>query len=269
VAKLRVRLEINRGRTGAPLSKLARIAEQTEKFLRALAADSGVPTKPNEWLAVNFKNGSVSFDSEFQGEIAVAAAEIYARNLEFVADFDADVEGANGSVSDSTLAEYARLGTLIDPDEVIGLGIYRPASRKPRWRQISYSKTAEIRQRIETPLPGYGAVQGILHAWFKEVRDPHFQLRELSTNNLVACFYTADHYDDVARAVRERTTILHVSGSMMFDRVRRVATELRADRIDRAEMLDPKEFEALFGSDPAFTGTASTAEFMDEMRQDG
>lgn len=269
MAKLRVRLEINRGRTGAPLAKLARIAEQAERFLRSLANDSGVPTKANEWLAVNFKNGSVSFDGEFQGEIAVAAAEIYARNLEFVADFDPDVEGANGLVTDATLSEFAKIGTLIDPDEVVGLGIYRPDSDKPRWRQITYSKTADIRRRVETPLPSYGSVQGILHAWFKEVRDPHFQLRELATSNLINCFYAADHYDDVARAVKERSTVLHVSGNILFDRIRRVATELRTQRIDRANMLDPAEFEALIGSAPDFTGDMSTADFVDDIRRDG
>ena len=268
MAKLRVRLEINRGRTGAPLAKLARIAEQAERFLRSLASDSGVVTKANEWLAVNFKNGSVSFDSEFQGEIAVAAAERYARNLEFVADFDAAVEGANGLVTDATLSEFARIGGLIEPDEVVGLGIYRPGSSKPKWRQITYSRAAEIRQKVETPLPGYGAVQGILHAWFKEVREPHFQLRELSTSTLINCFYGPKHYNDVAQAVRERTTVLHVSGDVLYDRVRRVATELRADRIDRASMLEPADFEALFGSDPLMTGKASTEEFFDDLRRD-
>lgn len=63
MARLKVRFSINKGRHGAPMAKLGKISEQAEKFLRSLAHDCEIPTKPGEWLAANFKNGSVGLVS--------------------------------------------------------------------------------------------------------------------------------------------------------------------------------------------------------------
>lgn len=252
MARLRIRLVLNKGRRGAPLSKLGKIAEQTEKFLHLLAADCDVETRPGEWLAVDFENGSIAYDAEFQGDVNPAAATIFARNLEFLADFDPDNDGLNLAVNPKTALEYARIGSIIDPDEVIQLGIYPPHGGQLKWRAITYGKTASLRREIETPLPSYGAVQGIVHSWAKEAKEPHFYLRELSTDSLVRVLYTASLYSDVAQAVQQRTTMLIVSGNMLFDRATRLATELRADRIERVAMLSTGEFEGFFGSAPDF-----------------
>ena len=166
------------------MSKLGDISKQAEKFLRLLASDVKIVGKAEEWLAVNFRNGSVSYDAEFQGEITVGELDAFNRNLEFLADYDPEAEGLNGLVSPATALEFARIGTVIDPDEVIGLGIYGRERSKPKWRWISYAKTAEIRAQLETPVPAYSSVQGIIHSLQKEVRRPFFRVRELATDAL-------------------------------------------------------------------------------------
>ena len=84
MARIRVRFELNKGRIGAPLNKLGKIAEQAERFLRALASDVQIEARADEWLAINFRNGSVSYDAEFQGEITPAEVDAFNRNLEFL-----------------------------------------------------------------------------------------------------------------------------------------------------------------------------------------
>jgi hypothetical protein len=189
MARVKVRLIVNKGRLGAPMAKLGKISEQTEKFLKMLAADCEIETHASEWLAKNFGNGSVEFDAEFQGDVNPADAEIFARSLELLADFDPDSEGLNtATIKPATALEYARIGALIDPDEEIGLGIYSPYAAKPKMRTITYRATAALKREIEAPVVSYGSVQGILHAWFKEAKEPNFQLRELSTDALVRVY---------------------------------------------------------------------------------
>ena len=151
MARIKVRFELNKGRIGAPLTKSA-IYPDRPKF-RSLSSDVKIGAKTEEWLAVNFRNGSVSYDAEFQGEITPAEVDAFNRNLEFLADYDPDFESANGLVSPATALEFARLGTLIDPDEVIGLGVYGWDRLRPKWRRISYAKTAEMRAQLEAPVP--------------------------------------------------------------------------------------------------------------------
>ncbi len=250
--RIKVRFAINKGRHGAPMAKLGKISEQAEKFLRALAADCDIETRPGEWLAANFKNGSVEYDAEFQDDVDTGAVQLFARYLEGLADFDPDSEDLNFGVRPATILEYARIGTLIDPDEVIGLGIYKAKGGKPKWRSITYNATAALRRHVETPIPSYGSAQGILHAWYKEAREPNFQLRELSTDVLIKILYPPTLYSSVADAVKERTTILMVSGDMLFDRATRQAVELRAEQIRKVRMLSSSEFEEFFGSAPLF-----------------
>ena len=149
MARIRLRFELNKGRVGAPLSKLGKIAEQAERFLKSLAAEVSIDQRGGDWLALNFDNGSVSYDAEFRGEVTPAQAALFARHLEFVVDYDPETEGAQGMVSPATFSEFAKMGTLIDPDEVIGLGIYRDGKRKPVWRQVSYAQAVAIRQEVE------------------------------------------------------------------------------------------------------------------------
>ncbi len=255
MARIRVRLVINKGRHGAPMAKLGKISEQAEKFLRLLAADCDVESQPGEWVAANFENSSVAYDAEFQGSVNPGAAQIFTKSLEFLADFEPDAdEGLNAAIRPATALEYARIGALIDPDEEIGLGIYAPDApkRAPKWRKITYRAAVALKREIETPIPSYGALQGILHAWYKEAKEPHFSLRELATDAIVRVYYPSTLYADVARAVQERNTVLMVSGNMLFDRATRAATELRADRIELMKMLSTAEFEEFFGSAPDF-----------------
>jgi hypothetical protein len=119
-----------------------------------------IGVKAEEWLAVNFRNGSVSYDAEFQGEITPAEVDAFNRNLEFLADYDPDSEGANGLVSPVTALEFARLGTLIDPDEVIGLGIYGRDRMRLKWRRMkrqclpmvpSRASSIHFRRKLDGP----------------------------------------------------------------------------------------------------------------------
>lgn len=263
VTSVRVRLVLNEGRHGAPLSKLGKIAEQLEKFLRALAADSNIDTKPGEWVAANFTNSSVAYDAEFLGDVNVGAAQVFARGLEALADYDPEGDGLNGMVSDGTALEYARIGALIDPDEHIGLGIYPVRGGTPKWRRITYSRMASLRRQMETPLPTHGAVQGILYSWFKEARSPSFQIRELASDALVRVHYPSNLYADVARAVQERNTMLIVAGEMSLDRATRLPVEMHAERIQRIGMLSAAEFEALVGSAPDYEADLSEETYWD------
>lgn len=241
------------------MAKLGKIAEQTEKFLRTFAADLGIDVKPGEWLAADFKNGSVDYRAEFPKEVSPAVAQIFSTGLEVLADYDPEMEGLNGRVSESAALEYSRIGTLLDPDEIIRMGIIPPHATNPRWRDITYSSLSSIRREMEQPVSSHGSVQGIVHAWFKEAREPHFQLRELASDDLIKVFYDQDLYDRVAKAVQERSTTLIVAGQMLFDRVTKQATELKAERIEPMAMMTPQEFDEIFGSAPHFE-----ASFIDE-----
>ncbi len=270
MAQIRIRVELNKGRTGAPLDKLGDVARQFERFLRALAADLQLEVKKGEWLAVNFKNGSVSWDAAFQGDVTEAAFRNFNHAVEFITDFDPDSDGTNGIVSDATLLEYGRIGQFLDPDEVVGVGIYGATGVAPeKWKRIDYRNAARIRQTIEAPVPSYGSIQGIVHALFKEAADPFFQLREFSSDTLVKCFYSDGQYREIATLLKDRRAVVHVLGHMKLGRATRTIEEIRVERIDVAKALTEDEFDRFFGSAPTLTGDLSTTKFLETVRDHG
>lgn len=269
MAQIKLRIEMNKGRAGAPLEKLGHITQQIDKFLRSLATDLNIEAKRGEWLALNFRNGSISYDAAYQVEVPDSKVKFFNQCVEFIADYDPDAEGSNGLVSDATLMEYARLGERIDPDETISLGIYTPDRKRLKWRRVEYRKASRIRQAIEVPINSYGSVQGALHSLFKEAERPFFQLRELSTDNLVRCFYDDGLYGQIIDGLRHRAAIVHASGQMKFDRAKRVIGEMRVDRLDRVEPLTDDEFRSVFGMAPFLTGDLTTQQYIDDMRDDG
>lgn len=270
MAQIKLRFELNKGRTGAPLDKLGDIARQVERFLRSLASDLKLETKAGEWLAVNFRSGSVSWDTAYQTEVSDSQLRHFNECVEFITDYDPETEGTNRLISDLTLLEYGRLGERIDPDEIIGVGIYPSDGRtRVRWRRIEYRRASRVRRAIEAPIYSYGSIQGELHSLIKGVARPYFQIREFATPQLVKCYYDSDLYADVHRALEYQKAIVHATGQMRLDRARRAIEEMQVERLDRVEPLSDEEFLSLFGAAPAITGDLSTDEFIERVRDDG
>jgi len=266
MAQVKVRIELNKGRTGTPLDKLGDVAKQFERFLRSLASDLKLEGAKSEWLAVTFRNGSVSWDAALQDDIPETQVRRFNECLEFIADFDPDSEGTNALVSPRTILEYHRLGERIDVDEVIGIGIYSGARSRLKWRRIEYRRASRIRRAMEEPILSYGSVQGLLHSVILEAKRPYFTVHELGAEQVVRCFYEVGLYDQVIQALAHRNAIIHATGDMRLDRATRSIAEMDVERIDQVQPLTDEEFRTFFGMAPDLTGALSTQEYLEEYR---
>ena len=251
MAKLRIRFVLNKGRRGAPLGKLGRISEQAERFLRALANDCGVDAKPGEWIAADFQNNSVQFDAEYQGAVDLDVALIFERNMEILADFDPNCDRLNGVVGESTALEYAKIGSLIDPDEEIEIGIFPSRGGNLKQRTITHSKAQTLKSKVD-PIHAIGAVQGIIHSWIKEGRNPHIRVQELSTANIVRVEYQRNQYDTISEAMKDRNAVVLVSGACSYEPTSQGIMKMSLERLERTNVLSPDNFQSLIGSFPDF-----------------
>jgi hypothetical protein len=200
--------------------------------------------------------------------VSEAQARRFNDSVEFITDYDPETEGTNGIVTDLTLLEYGKIGDCIDPDEVIGVGIYPVEHKKIRWRRIEYRRVTRIRRAVETPLYSYGSVQGLMYSWVKGTVRPYFQLREFASDQLVRCYYDTRVYRDIHGAWEHPNAVVHATGEMTLERANRRVEEMTVERLDRVEPLTNEELLSLFGSAPDLTGGETTEEFIDRIRQD-
>ena len=270
MALIQVRFEINRGGQGAPLDKLAEIAQKAERFLRSLAVDLSMDSAKGDWLAINFANGSVSFDAAFEAAPSVNSVHAYTAAVRALIEYD-PIEGVpHPDVGEKTLEQFCRLGELMEPHERLGIGLYdgKPVGEPAEWRYLTRRKAAEIRQELDRPVVVYSSVQGVIHSWFKESDPPYFNLRDAAGQVLVKCLYPEKLYPTLVGAFHERNTVVHAAGTGRFIAGGRLLIELNVDRLQTIRPLSEAEFNSLFGIAPGFTGEMNTAEYVEALYGD-
>lgn len=270
MARLRVRIRFNPGRSGAPLDRLGEFSSQMEKFLRSLANDVGIKTKKGEWLASNFTNESIAFDSEFAGS-ASEAEVIRGVNAIDVISGENPIEACNtGLINYGTLAQFSQIGKALEPDESYFIGLYRNGGGTPsKWNEVSYKKAAEIRQLLEAPYVSSGSIQGMMYSWNPGAQSAFFQIRELAVGSIIHCSYGSELYSRVHNAMKIAQSIVHVYGNIKWDRAANAIVDVEARDIEVAEPLSEEEFDRLFGSIPNFTSELSTSDYIEWLRGDG
>ena len=145
MAHIKLSLRFNPGRSGSPMGKFGEFATQTEKFLRNLLSDFGENQKVAKWIARNFTNESVAFDSEYSETVPESVAVKARRAMYTLSGGDPLRACSEGLVSFPTVAEFSKIGKSLDKDEHFLLGLYERGSSEPNWQEITYMKTAEIR----------------------------------------------------------------------------------------------------------------------------
>lgn len=172
--RLRVRVELNRRKTGVPMDELVSVVEETRKFFHLLAEDVQIPADRGEWLASNFDPESLNFTAEFNGPAST----------EQIRAFGSAFGGAT-SLRRETIAQFTHIADFIGEDELVGFGLYQSdqESEPSDWRclsrrdalrfagEIQLLAKAAGESELESPLPAVmnGSVGG--RRLFKDRRE--------------------------------------------------------------------------------------------------
>jgi hypothetical protein len=264
---VRIRVEVNKGRVGMPLDKLAAIAGDTVEFLNSLTQDLGLEEPAHAWLAEQFANDSVDFDCRFVLPLEEQPASRLSSALRMV--FANDYSDATTAmlIRPDTRRRYARIARPLDPDEAARFGIYRDGTVESiEW----FALTAALAAEIEEPLAGshrsYGEVQGIVHAFFKEVERPYLKIRELSTQQLVNCYFPMELYRSAVEVLADPGAVVFVEGWTTESAETGFITEVDIVDFRLAPEFREEAYRAGLGSQPDFTGELETADFIREVR---
>lgn len=190
--RLRVRVELNRRKSGVPMEELVSVVEETRRFFHLLAEDVEIPADRGEWLASNFDPESLNFTAEFNGP--ASAEQIRAFGSAF---------GGATSLRRETIAQFTHIADFIGEDELVGFGLYQSdeESEPSDWRclsrrdaqrfagEIQLLAKAVGESELDSPLPAVmnGSVGG--RRLFKDRRerealaaDPSKWIREVESS---------------------------------------------------------------------------------------
>ena len=267
MSQLKIRFEINPGRVGAPLDKLAQIAGEAELFLRMVCEDVGLKVPKGEWLATNFQNNSVDFDAVHSGDYGENNIHQFNGGILDVASYDPDRQKINGKIRAKTYSQYAKLGNALAVDEKIGIGVFDNGNVEPtKWRYLDKAKAIKISATLQEKISYYGSIFGNIYTLFKGAKPQYFTLREHINGELVSCYFGADLYPDVIKALESRKANIYVHGLITAFRSARKIESVRVGKIMVAPVLSDKEYRRFFGAAPDITGSLTTEQYIDEAR---
>jgi len=260
MSQLRVKIILNEGGEGVPLSQLSDIADEAEKFLRYLAEDSGIVARRADWLARNFRNESVRFDVERESSITIDQVKEFNTRFEYVNRLKSERRPLNGVVSHRTLVQFTKIAGPLGPHEKIAFGLYRPEEEEP-YRLIPLTKRdAEIMgSQLAEEVTYRGSLQGEMHN--VGVEELWFQLRLARSRELVRCNFREPLYEQVIEACKQRHARIYVHGMITARRIDREISSIVVEKIKAAPILTEARYQAFFGADPNYTGDLTSEDF--------
>lgn len=235
MAQIKLQVEVNKGKKGIPFGKLESLIEDMRRFLTSVAEDIEL-VEPNDWIALDFENGSLGFVSEYPYDAAVKKLNDF--NEAIIALGRSEFPP---SIRKSTANAFFDLADKLEEGEAAGFVVFdKDGNSVP----TEVTKETAIQARLITVLPyrrSEGSVQGKIHSLYKESKPlPFFHLRELSTEHLVKCFYHPSEYPNVLRALEVADQVIHVRGTVVYHTRNR-----DIDHIDirQIRMADPYDFD--------------------------
>ena len=215
------------------------------------------------WLGTGFYDGSFGCTVEKVDPVEERKATAFKQAFRNVAKRKPDAR-----VRPSTIRQYTRIAEPIGAGELIEFSLPKSdTDQDNEWCELTKQDALLIASEVQSTVRSHGGVQGVIHSVFFGASPPHFQLRELSTGELVKCVYSSrKQYDELAAALKQQNAVVHVYGTIKTDLVNRQIEELRVDKIALADDFSKEDFERFVGCAPGILGDQGLQDFIDYVR---
>jgi|GraSoiStandDraft_12_1057312.scaffolds.fasta_scaffold29895_1 hypothetical protein len=251
--RIKVRVEIKKGGVGVKLHQLADISEQSLLFLTMLCKDAGIPVEREQWIALNFDNQSVDYDCETEMEVELPKVRDYNAGLKAVASEDYASANLPFQLRQGTIRQFSNIAASLDANQLIQFGIYHdPAHGVAETLPLTKEKASRIQKQVPEFVEYYGAIQGVIHALHKESDDPHITIREQVSRNLVKCYFSKEHYDEIVDLLRDRDAVVYTEGRISENVITGVLQSMQSERYRVLESVTYEFLDSIFGTDEQF-----------------
>jgi hypothetical protein len=246
--KLRVKVEIKKSGEGVKLHQLADISEQSLLFFTMLCKDAGLPIKREQWIALNFKNESVDYDCVTEAEYDLPRIVSYNAGLRAIAmEKFTSPEELPFHIRPGTIRQFSNIAATLDAGQVVEFGVSSNGAldKVP----LSKEKASRIQKQVPEFIEYYGAIQGIIHALHKESDDPHITIRDQVSGDLVTCYFSKEHYEEIVDLLRDKQAVVYTEGMISENVISGVLQSMQSQRYRVLEPVAHDLLDFIFGTD--------------------
>ena len=273
MARIRARFKLNKGRRGIAPEKLVRQIKKLSEIVQSLSRDlqlGGV----GGWLVSDFQNASVDALWEHQEIANDRSALQWNTALTYIASKANDSIDAIKPeyVSDRSIRLVAEFGDELDSGEPFVVGLFlsddAPAD-SPSWLESEALGIKSLAADVIALVEYEGCISGTPYEIAMGAERPFFKVREVTTRELVKCFYPVKLHSDVYGAMKDKDGLVYVYGSIEQNQLTGLFDNVKVRSIERAPSFSPADFEKFLGSAPTFSGKLNSETYVAKIRGHG
>lgn len=267
--QFRMRVTLFEGQESIELARLSTLPDELAKLFKSIGEDAGILPIHNQWRASNFADGSLEFEVATHEGLPAKSVAACRRIATSVFAGKPQAAYAAGA-TDRTFLQYAQVAKRMRAGESVSFRVFpaKRGKRPPKPYLVTSAVVEKLTESVRQFVEYHGTVLGVIHALYKEADRPHFDLRDVSRDNIVKCYFEEDLYNDIVAALAPRDRRVHVSGKVKANRLDRTIEAINVERLMLVDALSDEEFEKFFGSAPAMTGDVGAAEYVASLRED-
>jgi hypothetical protein len=260
MSEIKLRIILNKGRHGILMHKLAKIAEEAEKFLASFSDD--LRLDKGEWVADSFRNGSLVFTANYVGTAERSQVVKANKALAFVIDPKTKPSDLNGALSSRTYVQFAKMATPIDADDEIGLAVPNDKGKfitKPFTKERAIRIEREMNQTTEE----FAGFQGSITALFKE---GSCWVKDSISGERIICRFKPHQYSLIWKLLEDREALADIEGWAVIKNGE--VEHIRIEQISTSAEYKEGDLDSFFGCAPSFTGDMSTGDYLSDLRDE-
>lgn len=268
---LKFRLEINRGLDAIEIGQLESAVVEFRKLLDGIFEDLNFSKDSIRWIASNFEIGSLCYDYVSESEVEDELHGLANRAVSQVISGSRNDAEVDLYIHRKTRAQAKRLFRPFSTGGSLAIGIYTdPGLAKPSsWITAPDNFLVETVAEATPRYSSYGEIQGRIYALHKEGNHPKIRVKDGSSGEMVDCFYRNELYPKILIALQNPNSIVFVSGFTTEDVDTGAIKSMTIESIENAPAWDEDEFNSMIGSFPELTGSLSTEEYINHIRNNG
>ena len=243
MAEVKFKIYLNKGREGIPVHKLAAFTTEIDKFLKLVSIDLGV--EKVEWQAEQFRNKCLEFYTTGK-DIPDPQAVTMAKALDQITDVKTSVGKLNYGITPQTFAQFGRIASVADTDEVVGFGVVTDKGTLSK-RILTKQRAEAIVKQTKQKTNKYCGYTATITAFFPSTCKVH--LSEKLTGKPIYAVFKQEMYSDIVETLNRPDALINVEGWLRQE-VSEPSPHLFIQHISKLPAYTAGTLENFFGCDP-------------------
>lgn len=263
--RIKIQVKLAHGLSSIPARKLAEQMDKLALLVESTAEEVGLDLD-GDWQATNFTNSSCAYELYNPQEVDGPKVDEFNSKLNAILAPPPSGSPHIGGFNRKTIKRAIDFAGSFGPDEIAEICLDSPSTGAVVQIEVAKSSLGKHLDSYSHEPIYIGSIMGELYSWTSGGQKPFIKIRDISTGQLVNCFYEKKLHDDIFALFSKRSTTVILTGEIKYDPVSDKPEMIRITDFELAPEFSQEAFDNFFGMCPGLTGGLDSAEYIRSLR---